>query len=101
MHNYKTIKELLTGGNKRLTALNSQTRERSVVLGHVCSALPPKLAATVASAGIEQGRLTVGVIGAAWASRLRYVTDTLRKRVSESMGIEIHSVRIKVVPPRA
>ena len=71
------------------------------MLAHVCAALPPKLAGIVASAGIEEGRLTIGVVGAAWASRLRYVTETLRKRVSESMGVEIQSVRIKVVRPAA
>jgi hypothetical protein len=71
-----------------------------VVLSHVCNALPPQLAETIASAGVEQSRLTIGVAGAAWASRLRYVTETLRKRVGESMGVEIRSVRIKVVPPR-
>ena len=52
------------------------------------------------TAGIELGQLTIGVVGASWASRLRYLTDTLRKRVGESMGVEIHRVRIKVVPPR-
>jgi len=95
----KNINELMTGGSKRLTALKSQTRARSAVLAHVCSALPPKLGERVASAGIERGQLTIGVLGAAWASRLRYVTETLRKRVGESMGVEIQSVRIKVVPP--
>jgi hypothetical protein len=96
---YNNISELLTSGSKRLSTLTSQSRERSVVLAHVCSGLPPRLAENVASAGVEEGRLTIGVVGAACASRLRYVTETLRKRVSESMGVEIQSVRIKVVPP--
>jgi hypothetical protein len=69
------------------------------VLVHICAALPSNLAATVASAGIEHGELTIGVSGAVWASRLRYFTDTLRKRVGESMGVEIRKVRLKVVPP--
>jgi hypothetical protein len=71
-----------------------------LALEHVCAALPPELAATVVSAGIENGRLTIGVAGAPWAARLRYVTETLRMRVSGSMGVDITSVRIKVVPPR-
>jgi hypothetical protein len=100
VRNSRSIKELLTGGNKHLTALKSKTRERSLVLTHVCSALPPQLAAAIVTAGIELGQLTIGVVGASWASRLRYLTDTLRKRVGESMGVEIHRVRIKVVPPR-
>jgi hypothetical protein len=97
----KTINELIADGSGRLATLKRQIGDRSVVLAHVCAALPPKLAAEVASAGIEGGQLTIGVTGAAWASRLRYVTETLRKRVAESMGAEIQTVRLKVVPPRA
>jgi len=99
MRKSKSIKELLEGGSKRLSALSGRSRARSQVLAHVCAALPPELAGTVATAGIEQGRLIIGVAGAAWASRLRYVTETLRKRVELSLGVEIQSVRIKVVPP--
>ncbi len=66
----------------------------------VRAALPARLAGAVASAGVEQGRLTVGVVGAVWASRLRYSSDALRKRVGASMGVEILSVRIRVVPPQ-
>jgi len=98
---YKNIKELFEAGNRRLTDLKTRIDERSAVLKHVCAALPPKLAEKVASAGLQQGQLTIGVTGGAWASRLRYATETLRKRVEGSMGVEIQSVRIKVVPPRA
>jgi hypothetical protein len=89
------------GGNSRLTNLKGKSRERSLVLTHVCSALPHELAATIASAGIEHGQLTVGVVGAPWASRLRYLTETLATHVGESMGVEILRVRIRVVSPRA
>jgi hypothetical protein len=65
----------------------------------VRAALPARLAEAVASAGIEQGRLTIGVVGAVWASRLRYSSDALRKRVGASMGVDILTVRIRVLPP--
>lgn len=71
-----------------------------MVLEHVCRALPPKLAETVVSAGLEHGRLTIGVAGAPWASRLRYLADTLRLQVGASMGVAVQSVRIRVAPPR-
>ena len=71
---------------------------RSLVLEQVRAALPPKLAAAVVSAGLEQGRLTIGVVGAVWASRLRYLTDSVRKKVGGS-GPAVLSVRIRVVPP--
>jgi len=97
---YKHIKELLAGEGTRLTALRRQTRDRSVVVEHVRSALPKELAHAVASAGILNGTLTIGVPSAAFASRLRYVTEELRKRVSQSRAVDIQAVRIRVVPPR-
>jgi hypothetical protein len=85
----------MKSGATRLTELKSRSVERSTVLEHVCAALPPKLAEYVMS-----GRLTIGVAGAPWAARLRYVTETLRMRVGSSMNVDILTIRIKVVPPR-
>ena len=65
----------------------------------VRAAIPERLAQAVMSAGIEQGRLTIGVAGAVWASRLRYLTESVRKRLGSSMKIAIVSVKIRVVPP--
>jgi hypothetical protein len=96
---YKHIKELLAGGGKGLADIKRQARERSVVLEQVRTALPKELAQAVSSAGIREGTLTIGVTNAAFASRLRYVTQELRKRLSESPGIDIQAVRIRVVPP--
>jgi hypothetical protein len=79
--------------------LVNQSTERSQILEQVRAALPPRLAQSVASAGVDAGRLTIGVLGAVWASRLRYSTEILRKRVAKSTGKEILKVRIRVVPP--
>jgi hypothetical protein len=95
----RNINRLFEGDGGRLTSLKARSRERSRTLEHVLAALPPKLAGTVTTAGIEHGRLTIGVSGAAWASRLRYVTEMLRNQVGGAMGVEIRSVRIKVVHP--
>jgi hypothetical protein len=99
MQKSKSIKELLAGNHNRLNALTTRLEERSTVLSHVVAVLPAEVAGALASAGLDGGQLTLGVTGAVWASRLRYVTDTLRKRVGESLGQEITSVKIKVVPP--
>lgn len=101
MQKARSINELLSVGGNRLTDIKAKSQERTLALEHVCAALPAQLAETVVSAGIEKGRLTIGVAGASWAARLRYVTETLKMRVSGSMGVDIQSVRIKVVPPRA
>jgi hypothetical protein len=101
MQKPKSISELIRVGGRRLTDLSVRSEARNATLTHVRAALPPPLAAAVVSAGLEEGLLTIGVNGAPWASRLRYVTDTLRMRVGATVGVDIKSVRIKVVPPRS
>jgi hypothetical protein len=99
MQNSKSLSELLARGGNRLSQLKVRSAARSQVLEQVRGVLPPRLAQAVASAGLEHGRLTIGVVGAQWASRLRYTTDALRKTVARSLGVEILSVRIRVVAP--
>ncbi len=100
MENTRSIKELLRAGGKRLGGLKARRHERTMVLEEVRSALPTPLAQRVVSAGFEGGKLTLGVAGAPWASRLRYAADILRLRVGASLGVTVQSVRIRVVPPR-
>src|SRR3984957_13334352 len=92
MQNPRSVSDLLSRTGNKLTALKTRSRERSRVVEEVRAALPARLALAVVSAGIEQGRLTIGVVGAVWASRIRYFTDAVRKRVSASMGVEVLSV---------
>jgi hypothetical protein len=101
MQNSKSLSELLARGGTRLSLLKAKSVARSKVLEQVRAALPARLGQAVASAGIEQGRLTIGVVGAVWASRLRYFTESIRTRVAKSAGLEILTVRIRVVPPAA
>ncbi len=98
---HKSINELLSVGGKRLSDLTAKAQARTRAFEHVCAALPPPLARNIVSAGVEHGQLTIGVAGAAWAARLRYVTEALRTQVGSSMRVDIQRVRIKVVPPRA
>jgi hypothetical protein len=99
MQNPRRVSDLLSRSRNKLTALKTRSQERSRVLEQVRAALPARLSKAVASAGIEQGRLTIGVVGAVWASRLRYSTEAVRKHVASSMGIAIVGVKIRVVPP--
>ena len=101
MQNPRSVSDLLSRTGNKLTALKKRSRERSLVIEQVRAALPARLALAVASAGIDQGRLTIGVVGAHWASRLRYLTDSVRKRVGNSTGTVILSVKVRVVPPPA
>jgi hypothetical protein len=98
MQNSKSLSELLARGGKRLALLKDRAAERAQIVEQVRAALPARLAQSVASAGLEGSRLTIGVVGAAWASRLRYSTEAIRKRVAKSSGKEILTVRVRVVP---
>jgi hypothetical protein len=99
MQNPRSLSDLLSRTGNKLSALKTRSLERSRVVDQVRAALPARLGLKVASAGIDSGRLTIGVTGAVWASRLRYLTESVRKRVAGSLGITIQSVRIRVVPP--
>jgi len=101
MQNPKVVSELLQGHGKRLRELAAGLERRSAVLTAVQQALPEKLASQVVSAGLEQGRLTLGVTGAVWASRLRYVTGALRKDVGAALAADIVGVRIRIVGAQA
>src|ERR1700759_1085941 len=101
MENSKSLSELLARGGKRLSRLVERSAERAGVVAQVRVALPARLAESVASAGLEEGRLTIGVVGAVWASRLRYSTEAIRKHLAKSAGQEVLRVRIRVVPPPA
>lgn len=100
MQNPRSLSDLLSRAGNKLNALKTRSQERTRVVEQVRAALPARLAQAVASAGIEQGRLTIGVVGAVWASRLRYSSDSLRKRVGASLGVDIVTVRIRVIPPQ-
>ena len=64
----------------------------------VRAALPTRLAQAVVSAGLTEGRLTIGVEGSHWASRIRYLTDALSREVGSAAGAPVLSVRIRVIP---
>jgi hypothetical protein len=97
MEKIKRISELLNSGG-RLVGLGARSRQRSKVLDEVRAALPARLAQAVVSAGVEKGRLTIGVVGSVWASRIRYFGEPTRVRVGGVLGIELLDVRVRVVP---
>ena len=99
MQKPKPLSELLKIPSPLLTDLSARLAARSRVLEEVRAALPAKLASQIVSAGIDQGRLSIGVTSAAWASRLRYATGDVRKSLTDSLKINILRVQIRIVPP--
>jgi hypothetical protein len=97
MEKTKPIRELLKAGG-RLVRLDQRVRERSRVLDEVRASLPSRLAQAVVSAGVEEGRLTIGVVGSVWATRIRYLSEATRLALSERLGTQLLVVRVRVVP---
>src|SRR5258707_12696831 len=77
MQNPRSVSDLLSRTGNKLTALKTRSQERSLVVEQVRAALPARLALAVASAGIEQGRLTFAGAGRVWASRTSHRTDSV------------------------
>ena len=100
MQNPRVVSELLQLHGKKLRELGAALKKRAAILKAVRASLPETLAPRVTSAGLENGRLTLGVTGAVWASRLRYTTGALRSEVGAALGLEIVSVRIRVLQPK-
>jgi len=100
MQKFKPVSDLLQIPDKVLGSLSARLRDRADTLVAVQRALPSRLASEVLSAGLEAGRLTVGVSSAAWAARLRYHTQDLRKSVGADTRMTIHTVRLRVAPAR-
>ena len=97
IRNTKNINELMKG-LKRVAALKARSETRSRILKSVREALPEHLANAVVTAGVDQGRLSVGVSAAVWAARIRYFLPAARARLKEQ-GIEVVTARVRVVPP--
>jgi hypothetical protein len=97
MQKPRPLSELLNIPGNAIGGLRARLEDRSKVLAAVQRGLPPKLAQRVISAGIDQGRLTIGITGAVWAARLRYQTSDLRQSVGQELKTAIVTVRIRVV----
>jgi Dna[CI] antecedent, DciA len=97
MQKPKRVNELLMISSPKLGQLKARLAARRVVLEQVRACLSPSLAKHVVSAGVEQGRLIVGVNGAVWASRLRYLTFDLAQAMAACSSQKIDSVRVKIV----
>jgi len=98
MEKTKNISELLKSEG-RLWRLDQRVRERSLILEEVRASLPGRLAQAVVSAGVEEGRLTIGVAGSVWASRIRYFSESTRLALSQKLKVQLLVVRVRVVQP--
>ena len=95
----KTISELLRLGHKRLDDLATGLEARDRVLAGVRATLPAPIAAQVLTASYADGRLSLGISSAAWASRARYAAAAVREQLGAALGAEVTTVRVRVARP--
>ena len=82
--------------NGDLGDLVRRAREMGELTGVLVRALPDEQAMGVVAANVrEDGELVVIAATSAWASRLRYESETLLK-AAQSAGIKAHTCRIRV-----
>lgn len=64
----------------------------------ILDCLPTELIAHVQVAGLEGAKLTLTTHSPVWASKLRYRTDEVARRLSAKTGLPIESVKLLVHP---
>jgi len=91
------LKNLLQPSNNGdLGQIIRRARDMGELTTNITRALPAEHAAGVVAANLrDNGELVVIAASSAWASRLRYESDTLLK-AAQSMGVKAHICRIRV-----
>ena len=91
------LKNLLNPSNDGdLGQLIRRAREMGQLTDVLARALPAEHAQGIVAANLrETGELVVIAASSAWASRLRYETDSLLE-AARSVGVEAHTCRIRV-----
>jgi hypothetical protein len=90
------VSHLLKQGEGMLKKLRVGTAEADRSLAALRSILPPELAREVWSASLRGKTLTAFVQTAAWGTRLRYVTSTLKGPVAAALGQPVEEIKVKV-----
>jgi hypothetical protein len=90
------VSHLLEQGEGMLKKLRAGTAGAERSLTALRSVLPPELAREVWSASLRGSTLTAFVQTAAWGTRLRYVTSTLKGPIAAALGAPVEDIKVKV-----
>jgi len=93
------LKKLLNPNNDgELADVIRRAREMGELTHVLCARLPGEYAGAIAAANIrDDGSLVVIATSPAWASRLRYETDTLLAAARDA-GRDVSQCRVRVSP---
>lgn len=96
------LHKLLAAPDGALAQLLADGRRQQQLLDQVRQRLPGELADAVASAGIADGALHLGVTSGAWASRLRFLAPQLRRQLGQPLNeVCVHVLACATPPPAA
>ncbi len=87
----------LFAGQNRFSRLTAAAERLQALTGAVREQLDPNLALHCTVASLEEGVLVIQTDGNAWASRLRYESAELMRRLDYRLG-PLHEVRIRIAP---
>ena len=93
------LKKLLNpNSDGELAGMIRRAREMGELTHILCESLPREYAGAIAAANVrDDGSLVVIATSPAWASRLRYETDTLLSAARDA-GRDVDQCRIRVTP---
>ena len=93
------LKKLLNPNNDgELAAVIRRARELGELTHILCEKLPDEYAGAIAAANVrEDGSLVVIATSSAWASRLRYETESLLDAARQA-GNDVTQCRVRVSP---
>lgn len=93
----RELKDLVNpSDNGDLASIVRRAREMGELTAALAAVLPAEAGSAVVAANVrDDGALVVIAASSAWASRLRFETDTLLE-AARSVGVNAHTCRIRV-----
>lgn len=94
----QSIQSLLHIASPEVANILGRARFMARIRAALLEVLPDAIAPQMQVAAYENHRLRLHVANAAWATRLRYMEDTIRRALAQRMRLQIDRVDVKVRP---
>lgn len=91
------FKSAMQFDSRLLTVFMEKVAEQNQLLGVVRAALPPSIAEHADSCVLSGARLLIYTESAAWASQIRFYSQAILNKLSESGQQKITNIRVKVL----
>lgn len=99
MGSQQHLHKLLAAAGGPLAQLLYASQKHATLLAQLRERLPDDLAAALRSAALDRGCLRLGVVGGAWATRLRFLAPQLQRRLEDWSYGPVETVEVRVTVP--